>query len=301
VFFDNLTVQHYTGPLTEEAGYYPFGLKMAGLSNKAHGRMGSRKLYNGNELQEKEFSDGCGLNFYDFNARGYDQQLGRFMQIDPMADEEEQESWTPYHFAYNNPVRFSDPDGRHPIVFALAVWGWRAYRAYRAVQTIKKVVDNAKTPVVANSVAGSTTATPTGLSLTLPGTPSNVLKPGSLLRTGSAQGKQGTFNGKQDTESKTSREAFRKAKEQNGVPRSQQPEKVTKPNTPAGDKAGLDSRNVRQHEYTNSNGQKVVIRQDKAAKYSDGGSQPPHYNAGQNPTVPKDLKQHHNYQPNSKQ
>lgn len=55
-------------------------------------------------------------------------------------------------------------------------------------------------------------------------------------------------------------------------------------------KAGLDSRNVKQYEYTNSKGEKVTIRQDKPANYPDGGGQPAHYNAGKN----KKLDQHHN-------
>jgi DNA repair exonuclease SbcCD ATPase subunit len=37
------------------------------------------------------------------------------VQIDPLL-EDFQESWTPYHFAYNNPPRFSDPDGKLPIL-----------------------------------------------------------------------------------------------------------------------------------------------------------------------------------------
>lgn len=62
-------------------------------------------------------------------------------------------------------------------------------------------------------------------------------------------------------------------------------------NLPEGKAAGLDSRNVKQYEYTNSKGEKVTIRQDNKASYPDGGTQPPHFNAGE-----KDpLKQHHNY------
>jgi len=88
------------------------------------------------------------------------------------------------------------------------------------------------------------------------------------------------FDGGVSTNSKTSNEALRKAKDANGVPRSQQPDKTVKPNTPDDKKAGLDSRNVKQYEYTNSKGEKVIIRQDKPANYPDGGKQLAHYNAG---------------------
>jgi hypothetical protein len=50
---------------------------------------------------------------YDFNARTYDEQIGRFIEIDPLF-EDGQESINPYHFSYNNPIRFNDPDGRSP-------------------------------------------------------------------------------------------------------------------------------------------------------------------------------------------
>ncbi len=87
---------------------------MAGISSKAAASSINKKGYNGNELQNKEFSDGSGLEVYDFNARTYDQQIGRFIQIDPLF-EGGQESINPYHFSYNNPIRFSDPDGIFPI------------------------------------------------------------------------------------------------------------------------------------------------------------------------------------------
>jgi RHS repeat-associated protein len=88
---------------------------MAGISSKAlsFGSPENKRGYNGNELQNKEFSDGSGLDLYDFNARTYDQQIGRFIQIDPLF-EDGQESINPYHFSFNNPVRFSDPDGEAP-------------------------------------------------------------------------------------------------------------------------------------------------------------------------------------------
>ncbi len=119
MFFDNLSVQHRTGPVTEETHYYPFGLTMAGISSKAmkpstNCGCGIKKGFNGNELQQKEFSDGNGLEMYDFNARTYDQQIGRFLQIDPIPNEGGQESLSVYHYGSNDPIRYNDPDGKCP-------------------------------------------------------------------------------------------------------------------------------------------------------------------------------------------
>ena len=89
---------------------------MAGISSRAAGGLENKKRYNGNELQNKEFIDGSGLELYDFNARTYDHQIGRFIQIDPETEEGDQESLTPYHFSFNNPVLFSDPTGKFPFI-----------------------------------------------------------------------------------------------------------------------------------------------------------------------------------------
>jgi RHS repeat-associated protein len=119
VFFDNLGVTHTNGPVLELTDYYPFGLTMAGISSKTANSLENKKRYNGNELQNKEFNDGSGIEFYDFNARTYNQQVGRFLQIDPTPEDGEQESLTPYHFSGNNPATFNDPNGKCP-------WCWGA-------------------------------------------------------------------------------------------------------------------------------------------------------------------------------
>lgn len=90
---------------------------MAGISSKAAGTLTNKLKYNGNEEQRQEFSDGSSLELYDFNARTYDQQIGRFIQIDPLSSEGGQESWTPYHFSFNNPILRHDPTGKFAPVY----------------------------------------------------------------------------------------------------------------------------------------------------------------------------------------
>ncbi len=84
--------------------YYPSGLPWA----EGTGAAVQNHKYNGKELNEE-----LGLNWYDYGARNYQADLGRWFNVDPLA--EKYFGYSTYSYAGNNPVIFIDPNGMEVV------------------------------------------------------------------------------------------------------------------------------------------------------------------------------------------
>ncbi|MFC4632981.1 DUF6443 domain-containing protein [Dokdonia ponticola] len=96
--------------IISEKNFYPFGLQQKGYNDVV--------TSNSNPMAEKfafggkEYGEELGLDWYDISARNYDPAIGRWMNLDPLAEKMRRHS--PYNFAFNNPIYWQDYDGMSP-------------------------------------------------------------------------------------------------------------------------------------------------------------------------------------------
>ena len=79
-------------------------------------------MFGGKELQD-EIVGSNSFEVYDFGARNYDAALGRWMNLDPLADHPNQIDKSPYGYAVNNPILYNDPNGKCPPWLCGAIAG----------------------------------------------------------------------------------------------------------------------------------------------------------------------------------
>jgi RHS repeat-associated protein len=105
----DITGSAATNEVLQEQHYYAFGLGFEGpwVQNDAASR-DNRYLYNG-----KELNDDFGLGWNDYGARWYDAGIGRWNSVDPLA--EKMRRWSPFNYAFDNPLRFIEIDGLKPL------------------------------------------------------------------------------------------------------------------------------------------------------------------------------------------
>jgi RHS repeat-associated protein len=106
-------------PILEAYSYYPFGLQQKGIGLIQTGPLHNFK----NTFQRQEFNEDLRIDVYEFKYRMDDPQIGRFWQVDPLADKYEYNST--YAFSENKVTSHVELEGleakyflyflRHPI------------------------------------------------------------------------------------------------------------------------------------------------------------------------------------------
>lgn len=106
------------GARIEESHYYPFGGERAVLNSDP----------NAYKFTGKERDGESGLDH--FGARHYGSGIARFASVDPNSAGVQlmnPQTWNAFSYAYNNPLRFVDPDGKKPLDFLNAVLAFRRF------------------------------------------------------------------------------------------------------------------------------------------------------------------------------
>jgi RHS repeat-associated protein len=160
-YLDEISMTKGSLQIKEENNYYPFGLKHKGYNNVQNGR--DHKYGFGN----KEEQDELGLNWLDFTARNYDAALGRWINLDPLAEKMRRHS--PYNYAFDNPLRFIDPEGMAPDDIIIKGSNEFKEKTFANLQELTndklQIDDSGKVTIVSHGGSGNTKQLPNGTKL----------------------------------------------------------------------------------------------------------------------------------------
>ncbi|HYC84454.1 MAG TPA: RHS repeat-associated core domain-containing protein, partial [Chryseosolibacter sp.] len=91
VFFDDFSVTHIKSPIIQHTSYYPFGLAFDSYQRE-------HTISQRSKFQGQEHIDDLGLDWDAFKWRNHQPEIGRFFNVDPLAEK----------FPYNSPYAFSE-------------------------------------------------------------------------------------------------------------------------------------------------------------------------------------------------
>ena len=97
MFFDDLRITHTQGSILSEDQFYPYGMKIQGLT------------FDAPKIEGIAGGDKFGLGLNDLGFRNYDPKMARFYATDPLG--ENTADLSPYHYAKDNPVSNFDAFG----------------------------------------------------------------------------------------------------------------------------------------------------------------------------------------------
>ncbi len=109
VFFDDLRITHTKGAILQEDHYYPFGMNINALSSTAP--LSKPNTFNTFQGQEKETS--FDLGWIQYRWRNHDPTIGRFFNIDPLAESFYHNST--YAFSENKVVAHIELEGLEAV------------------------------------------------------------------------------------------------------------------------------------------------------------------------------------------
>jgi RHS repeat-associated protein len=183
-----VAVTNSSGTLTSQQRYLPFGAART-IPNSPI--LGTDFGYTGQRMLD----EGMG-GIMDYKARFYSPYLNRFLQPDTVIPgAENSQAWNRYSYAYNNPIRYNDPDGHCPICATAvigaaigAIVGAVGYTAYVAATGSEFNSKHFWMATGGGAVAGALIGTGVGIAqgLTAAGATTAAIEAGTVATTANA-------------------------------------------------------------------------------------------------------------------